>query len=171
MECVKDVLRLLWKDRIMIEEIKGDVFKAKERVLIHGCNCFNTFGSGVARVVRELYPGAYEMDKISEKGDKKKLGHYTFWTGKHHHYDQVITVINLYTQYGYGSMFNRRVQLEYDALREGLETIEFVYRGASFAMPRIGAGLAKGDWAKIKNIIEDVFIGYKKNELVRIYYL
>jgi hypothetical protein len=38
-------------------------------------------------------------------------------------------------------------------------------------MPRIGAGLARGDWATIKKIIEDVFIGYKKNELVRIYYL
>jgi O-acetyl-ADP-ribose deacetylase (regulator of RNase III) len=155
----------------LIEEIQGDVFKAKEKVLIHGCNCFNTFGSGVAKIVKELYPGAYEADQETEKGDTQKLGSYTVWSGKHYYYDQDIIVINSYSQYGYGSLFNKQVQLQYDKLRESLEQIEFVYRGASFAMPRIGAGLARGDWATIKEIIEEVFTGYKKNELVRIYYL
>jgi len=155
----------------MIEEIKGDVFKAKEKVLIHGCNCFNTFGSGVAKIVKELYPGAHKADQETEKGDTQKLGSYTVWSGKHCYYDQDIIVINSYSQYGYGSLFNKQVQLQYDKLRESLEQIEFVYRGASFAMPRIGAGLARGDWATIKKIIEEVFTGYKKNELVRIYYL
>ena len=155
----------------MIEEIQGDVFNAKEDVLIHGCNCYNTFGAGVAKRVKELYPGAWEADNDTKKGDTEKLGSHTHWNGKHYYYDQTIIVVNSYSQYGYGSMFNQRVQLQYDKLRESLEEIEFVYRGASFAMPRIGAGLARGDWATIKEIIEDVFTGYKKNELVRTYYL
>jgi O-acetyl-ADP-ribose deacetylase (regulator of RNase III) len=155
----------------MIEEIQGDVFMAKEQVLIHGCNCFNTFGSGVAKKVKELYPGAWEADKNTTKGDEEKLGSFTVWNGKHYYYNQNITIINSYSQYGYGSMFNRQVQLQYDKLHDSLKAIEFVYRGASFAMPKIGAGLARGDWAKIKDIIKVVFTGYKSNELVRIYYL
>ena len=115
----------------MIEEIQGDVFKAKEQILIHGCNCFNTFGSGVAKRVKQLYPGAHAIDQETTKGDKEKFGSYTFWNGRHYYYDQDITVINSYSQYGYGSMFNRQVQLDYDKLRESLEAIEFVYRGAS----------------------------------------
>jgi len=152
----------------MIEEIQGDVFKAKEQILIHGCNCKNNMGSGVAKTIREIYPGAWKVDQETLWGDKNKLGHYTFWSGKHYYYDQDITVINLYSQYDYG---HRKIYADYDAIREGLDAIEFVFRGASFAMPRIGAGLARGDWATIKGIIEDVFTGYKKNELVRIYYL
>ena len=152
----------------MIEEIKGDVFRAPEQILIHGCNCFCQWGAGVAKTMRELYPGAWQMDQMSVSGDKTKMGHYTFWTGKHHYYNQNVTVINLYSQYEYG---HAKVYADYDAIRNGLETIEFVYRGATFAMPRIGAGLARGDWKKIRSIIDNIFIGYKKNKLVRIYYI
>jgi len=152
----------------MIEEIKGNVFKAKEDILIHGCNCHNAMGSGVAKMVRELYPGAWLVDQKTLWGDKSKLGDYSFWNGKHYYYDQNITVINLYSQYKYG---HTEVYADYNAIRKGLETVEFVYRGSTFAMPRIGAGLARGDWATIKKIIEEAFTGYKKNELVRIYYI
>lgn len=152
----------------MIEEIQGDVFKAKEQIFIHGCNCHNAMGSGVAKTVRAIYPEVWRVDQKTLWGDKNKLGSYTLWGGKHYYYDQDITVINLYSQYKYG---HTEVYADYDAIRKGLETIEFVYRGASFAMPRIGAGLARGDWATIKKIIEEVFTGYKKNESVRIYYL
>lgn len=152
----------------MIEEIQGDVFKSKEKVLIHGCNCFCNWGAGVAKRMRELYPQAYEMDLISQRGDKNKLGHFTWWTGVHHYYDQQIVVVNLYSQYMYG---RDKVHADYKAIQEGLEEIEFVWRGSTFAMPKIGAGLAGGDWNKIKDIITDVFIGYKKNEIVKVYYL
>lgn len=152
----------------MIEEIKGDVFKAKESVLIHGCNCFCTMGAGIAKRIKELYPKVYEADQMTKKGDKNKLGTFNFWIGKHYYYDQRITVINLYSQYEYGS---KGLYADYDAIRKGLESIEFAFRGLSFAMPKIGAGLAGGKWATIKKIIEDSFIGYKKNEVVRIYYL
>lgn len=152
----------------MIEEIQGDVFKAKEQVLIHGCNCHNAMGAGIAKKIREIYTGAWLVDQKTLWGDKNKLGTYSFWSGQHFCYNQNITVINLYSQYKYG---HTEVYADYEAIRKGLETLEFVYRGASFAMPRIGAGLAGGDWATIKKIIKDVFTGYKKNEKIRIYYL
>ena len=151
----------------MIEEIKGDVFLAKEDILIHGANCFHKMGAGVARSVKRFYPGAYEADKLTQWGCRKKLGDFSFYSGKHFYYpDQNIIVINLYTQYEYGT---DKQNLDYTALKEGLEKVEFVFRGHSFAMPKIGAGLGGGDWATIKKIIEETFTGYKKNELVRIY--
>jgi O-acetyl-ADP-ribose deacetylase (regulator of RNase III) len=152
----------------MLEEIQGDVFKAKEQILIHGCNCHNAMGSGVAKTIRKIYPGAWLEDQKTLWGDKNKLGTFTSWSGKHYYYDQDITVINLYSQYKYG---HTEVYADYKAILDGLKQVEFVYRGASFAMPRIGAGLARGDWAKIKDIIKVVFTGYKANEIVRIYYL
>ena len=156
----------------MIEEIQGDVFKAKEQVLIHGCNCFCTWGKGVAKTMLRLYPKAFEQDFLTRRGSKDKLGTYSAWRGKHYYYDQDVTVINLYSQWDLWSRHDPKdVYADYDAIREGLKQVEFVYRGASFAMPRIGAGLAHGDWATIKKIIDEVFTGYKKNELVRIYFI
>ena len=147
----------------MIEEIKGDVFKAKEDIIIHGCNCYCTWGAGVAKTMLKLYPHAFEKDSLTNRGDKNKLGDFSYWQGKHYYYDQNITVVNLYSQYKYG---HTEIYADYDAIKEVLETVEYVFRGYSIAMPKIGAGLAGGDWATIKKIIEDVF---NKNELVRIY--
>jgi O-acetyl-ADP-ribose deacetylase (regulator of RNase III) len=156
------------RNKNMIEEIQGDVFKAKETVLIHGCNCHKAMGAGVAKIIRELYPEAWLVDQQTLWGDKNKLGTYTSWTGKHYYYDQDITVVNLYSQYKYG---HKEVYADYDAIRNGLEAVEFVFRSCSFAMPRIGTGLAGGDWATIKKIIEECFTGHRKNETVKIYYL
>jgi len=155
----------------MIEEIKGDLFQATEDIIVHGCNCFNTMGSGVAKTVKKLYPGAWEADQRTVKGNADKLGTFTFWVGSQFYTQAPLVVVNLYTQYGYGSMFNRTEQIEYDALRVGLEELEFVFRGRTFAMPKIGAGLGGGDWDKSRNIIEESFTGHGKNELVRIYSL
>ena len=46
-------------------------------VVIHGCNCFNTTGAGVAKQIKLQYPEAYQADKLTIKGDKGKLGSYT----------------------------------------------------------------------------------------------
>jgi len=148
----------------MIQLIKDDLFKAKEDVLIHSCNCFCTWGAGVAKTMKKLYPEAWNIDDLTKKGDKGKLGTFTFWYGKHHYYDQDIIVINLYSQYKYG---HGGVYTDYDAIRTGLEAAEFVFRSKSFAMPKIGCGLAGGDWDVVSKIIESVFV---KNN-ARVYYL
>ena len=150
----------------MIEEIQGDVFKAKEDILIHGCNCFNTMGSGVAKIVKALYLGAWIHDQNTLRGDKTKLGDYTYWFGPHYYHDQNITVINLYSQYRYGRSGD--VYANYDAIAKGLMTIKDDFPNKSIAMPRIGAGLAGGDWETIKLIIRLVF---DEDSIVKIYYL
>lgn len=149
----------------MIKEIQGDVFKAKEDLLIHGCNCFRAMGAGIAKGIRELYHGAWFEDQKSLWGDKIKLGNYTFWTGQHYYYPQNITVINIYTQYKYG---HTEVYADYNAITNGLLQVKDNFPNKSIAMPRIGAGLARGDWNVIFRIINDVFTDDRD---VKIYYL
>ena len=146
--------------------IKDDLFRTKEDILIHGCNCFNQWGAGVARNMRGMYPEAWKKDQQTLWGNKNKLGSFTFWSGKHYYYDQDIIVINLYSQYKYG---HTEVYADYDAIRKGLTAIEFTFRGKTFAMPKIGCGLAHGDWEIVSRIIEEVFKDYE--DKVKVYYL
>lgn len=119
-------------------------------VMIHGCNCFNTMNSGVAKDVKENFPKAWLMDQATIKGDKKKLGHYSHhaYTDRHNG----LTVINAYTQYKYG----RGLMADYDAIDEVFTKIGIIYEGSDLHLiyPRVGAGLAGGEWSIIKDIID-----------------
>jgi O-acetyl-ADP-ribose deacetylase (regulator of RNase III) len=133
----------------------GDVFRAKEDVFVHGCNCWNVMGAGVALEVVKRYPAAYyDGDLMTVRGDENKLGTYTKWEGKHFLYDQPITVVNAYTQF----YPNPDIKpLDYDALETVMVTINAHFYDKSICMPRIGAGLAGGDWNRILEILEEVF--------------
>ncbi len=152
----------------MITEIEGDVFYSKDNILIHGCNCYGVMGAGVARIVRKFYPLAFVEDKKTGKGDSSKLGRYTHSKQKHHYYpEQDIIVINAYTQYGYSwNSYNSQV-VDYHAIRTVMTSIEKDFPEKSISMPRIGAGLAGGNWKIISDIINDVF----KEHNITVFYL
>ena len=152
----------------MITELKGDVFKSKDDILIHGCNCYCVMGAGVARIVRKAYPSAYAVDKKTGVGDPSKMGKYTYSKQKHYCYpEQDIIVINAYTQYGYSWTSYKESVVDYDAIRTVMTSIKKDFPRKSISMPRIGAGLAGGDWKIISDIINDVF----KKRKVTVYYL
>jgi len=72
-----------------------------------------------------------------------------------------LAVINLVGQDGVASSDNRH-PIRYDAIRDGFAKIEaqFLYPSTSAALhlPRIGAGLAGGEWSKIEEIINDEIV-------------
>lgn len=144
----------------MIEYIKGDVLNSGEAVVIHGCNCFNTMGSGVARQVLEEYREAAIVDAETVPGDVSKMGTYTTAVGKNG-----TRIINAYTQYHYS---RQKVNVDCVALECVMMLIcnDFPDQKV-FAMPKIGAGLAGGDW----NIIEEILIrvSNKWNRTFRVY--
>lgn len=149
----------------MIKYVNGDLFRAKEEILIHGCNCFNTMGAGVARMVKTYYPEAAIVDLETEYGSKEKLGSYTCTDAIPHYYrGQSIVIVNAYTQYSLGG---NRVNVDYDAVRKVMEEIKEDFKGYTKCMPKIGAGLAGGDWNKIERIINEV-IG---SEEIVVYYI
>jgi hypothetical protein len=51
------------------------------------------------------------------------------------------------------------MDLEYDALKSALIQMKEKFSGKRFGMPKIGSGLAGGDWEVIEKIISEVFAG------------
>lgn len=135
-----------------IKYVKGDLIRDAEQfdIIGHGCNCYLSFGAGIAKDVKIKYSKAYEEDLKTQYGDKGKLGNYTKYdTGK-------VVVLNLYTQFRYG---NSEINADYDAIRSCMKSIKEDYSGKKIGLPLIGAGLAQGDWGLISKIIEDELQG------------
>tara|TARA_Y100001937_G_C6925528_1_gene243701 strand:+ start:153 stop:596 length:444 start_codon:yes stop_codon:yes gene_type:complete len=115
-------------------------------VIIHGCNCFNVMGAGIAKQIKTSFPEAYQADLETKKGDDKKLGTYTSANVNN------LTIVNAYTQYNYG-LGQRNV--DYNAVRKIFRQIKHNFRDKRIAYPKIGAGLGGGNWKTIKSIIEE----------------
>lgn len=155
-------------------EIQGDLLGSDCNIIAHGCNCFNTMGSGVARAIRAKHPEVYDIDSKTTRGDAKKLGKYSYSpiydrNGSPNYSDpnKLWFVLNLYTQYNFGTEVR---QLDYEALAnclEALKTFCAKYPTAKVGLPRIGCGLAGGDWSVVKAFIEATF----PDKDIYVYYL
>jgi len=135
-----------------IKYIKGDLIRDAERdfdVIGHGCNCYCTFGAGIALGVKKSYPDAYAVDKASAFADKGKLGTYTEWSNDN------ITIINMYTQWDYK---NSGRSADYDAIRSCMKAMKSEFSGKKIGLPLVGAGLAGGDFDIIEKIIKEELI-------------
>ena len=126
-------------------------------IIIHGCNCFNTMKSGIAKEIAERIPQAVYADGQTIKGDKNKLG---TWTSTY--YGEKFMVVNAYTQYNYGRNPDPNViYFDYNAFDKFLVNYrEFLFDTDVVGFPKIGAGLAKGDWDRISEMIDKRFTGY-----------
>jgi len=151
----------------MIKEIKGDLLKLAKAgefdMIIHGCNCFCKMGSGIAKQIKEQFPKAYEVDQETKEGDINKLGTYTLAQVTPYGHPMLF-IVNAYTQYRYGT---DKVQVDYEALTLVMRKINHDNSGIRIGLPLIGAGLAGGDWNRIKKIIETEFT---KNKVTIVHY-
>lgn len=135
-------------------ETKGDLIEMANEghfdVIVHGCNCFCKMGSGIAPQIKHAFPDAWRADNSTKTGDIMKLGCYT---EAHLEVNDRgwLSIINAYTQYGHDATTK---PLDYEALTLSLRKINKNYRGKTIGLPKIGAGLAGGDWDRIKKIIE-----------------
>lgn len=136
---------LFYRCIMITTEIKGDlvqIFGAGENI-IHGCNCFHMMSAGVAGALATKYPFILDADKAHHKRCANVLGQYSeAWMG-----DNVC--INMYTQYNGGK------DLSYQAVYDGFKSLNDYWAGSGerFFLPKIGAGIAGGDWEAIKVII------------------
>lgn len=121
-------------------------------VLVHGCNCFHKMESGVAKVLKNQWPIIAEMDKtMTAYGDKEKLGSILAVE-----ISPQLTIINAYTQYEYGT---DTPKIDYAAFEKAMNLVydNFSAPWFTIAMPKIGAGLAGGDWNILEGILKKVF--------------
>lgn len=128
-----------------IEYVKGDLFSTDIKHIAHGCNSKSVMGSGVAKIVKDQFPEAYNEYMIRDL----RLGEIIVVEsgGK--------VIINAVTQKNYGRDGSRYVS--YDAVASCMEAINehfMTMPNGRVAMPQIGAGLGGGDWKVIEAIIE-----------------
>lgn len=139
---------------MQIEYRKGDLLQTEVKHLIHGCNSKGVMGSGVAKVLREKYPRAYQDYNDSYNSYGLELG--TIIVSVQ---DDGKVIHNAITQQDYGRR-DDRVYVSYWAIAEVFRKIN-QWGIKEIAMPKIGAGLANGDWNVISAIIENTLIDTK----------
>lgn len=157
----------------MIKYTIGDVIDAfkyhnKPAILIHGCNCFNTMGAGIARQIRKKFPKAYQADQETMCGDLGKLGTFSKYGYKDRN-GNLKFIINAYTQYQFKKIHpynNTDILFDYDAFSHVLKLINTQFPDYDIFMPKIGCGLAGGDW----NIVSEI-INKNLNRPVNVYIL
>lgn len=110
-------------------------------VFAHGCNCHVAMASGIAGEFVRAFPDLVETDK------EYNFKYYAFMLGRYsEHKEGTVTILNLYTQ------FNPGRDCRYDAIRSAFAMVEKSgFRNV--IIPRIGAGIAGGDWNVIEAII------------------
>ena len=137
-----------------MKTIEGDLIElakdGKFDVIIHGCNCMNTMDAGIAEQIKYQFPSAYEADLKTKKADKTKLGTCSYAIENINGRD--FYIINAYTQY---DCEGEETLIDYNALRSCMKWVKQNYSGKRIGIPKIGTGLAQGDWAIISNIISE----------------
>jgi O-acetyl-ADP-ribose deacetylase (regulator of RNase III) len=166
-------------------EVDGDLIKLAQRAhfdaIAHGCNCFCQMGAGIAPQMAkafscndpEKYPGE-STDFPDRRGDMTKLGNiesYAWYVFGEDGERRRLEVINAYTQYKYGRNHadGDASPVNYAAIEMCMKKINYRFKGKHIGLPKIGAGLAGGDWNIIKKIIQTelkdcsvTIVNYKK---------
>ncbi|MCW8139563.1 MAG: macro domain-containing protein [Planctomycetota bacterium] len=133
--------------------VRGDIIKLALAgafdVIVHGCNCMCTMGAGIAKGIKATFPEAHAADCATPKGAKEKLG--TISTARVQRDGLLLHVVNGYTQLHWRG---KKPLADYDAIRSVMREVGRRFEGQRIGYPRIGAGLAGGDWEKIAPIID-----------------
>lgn len=158
-----------------VNEIEGDLIKLAKTgyfdVITHGCNCFCSMGAGIAVPMANTFRcDKFELENPHYRGDIQKLGNIDYQTfvlgknamwniedAKNSENEPELTVVNSYSQYGFGGKFGSSsdgIPFNYSAFTMCMAKINGVFKGKHIGLPQIGAGLAGGDWDRIKGIIE-----------------
>lgn len=142
----------------MIKEyIKGSILDAPQKYIAHGCNAQNKMGSGVAKVLFEEYTEVKEvyhnfckerLSKYSRKSDL--LGDVCVVELKNQKHK---CVFNCFTQEYYG--YSGYKFVNYDAIYNCFKELSRRLYKKEIAIPKIGCGLAGGNWEIVSRIIDD----------------
>lgn len=133
---------------------------AKLVIIAHICNNVDKFGAGFAKQVALKYPLAKETYHLASQ----ELGNISLVKVEEYKF-----ICNMIAQDGVGK---NKKPIRYDALKECLMKLKNICKKKDIyiVMPKIGTGLAGGDWEIISEIIEEtlspipVIICLKENQ-------
>jgi O-acetyl-ADP-ribose deacetylase (regulator of RNase III) len=157
----------------MINYVKGDLISLAKQgnfdVIAHGCNCLSNMGAGLAPQMAKAFScDRFEMETYGP--DINKLGNIDYQTfvlgenaiwsledAKNNRNEPELIVVNAYTQYSYGRNHKDGVKIpfDYEAFTLCMRKMNKIFKHKRIGLPKIGAGLAGGDWKRIEKIIID----------------
>lgn len=147
------------RKRTKINYLKGDAttpFGKGNKIIVHICNDIGKWGKGfVLSISKRWSQPEREYKTAFSQTPTPSLGDVQFVVVSDN-----ITVANLIGQHGIkkkGRLSESRPPIRYKAVRRGLEKVAdyTLKNNASVHMPRIGCGLAGGEWTKIEAIINE----------------
>lgn len=142
----------------------GDLIKnvTSNAIIIHGCNSRGSMGAGIAKQIKEVYPNAYLKYREAYARGELILGNVSFWHTSAETKDMLF-ILNAVTQKDYHryNASKNTVYADYDAIRECFVKAKrlSVKMNKEIHYPKIGSGLANGNWNIINNIICEVLDG------------
>lgn len=128
------------------------------KVIVHVCNDIGAWGAGFVKALSKRWPEPerqYRGWYQSCKPASMPLGAWEpVWV------NSGLCVINLIGQEGIRTSKEGIPPVRYGAIRRGLMSIGdwAMRKGVSIHMPRIGCGLAGGEWSEIEPIINGTLI-------------
>lgn len=138
-------------------------------VIVQNLNAQGAIGGGFSGAVTEKWPKVEEMylDFIDNTNLKERLGAVIYsWV-----VEKEIVVASIIAQYKGFKVAPNEILINYDELKKGfsdiIDIMSFIDKPYTIHMPRIGCGIAGGDWNIIEKIIEETFI---KNDIDVIVY-
>ena len=144
----------VWNRRMPLNYVEGDAtcpMGDGPKILVHVCNDVGRWGKGFVlglsrrwKSPEQAFKAAFAAEANSMLGDVQFV--------------QVaddLTVANLIGQRSIAGRHTKTPPVRYDAIRDGLDkvAVRACALGASVHMPRIGCGLAGGEWARVEPLI------------------
>lgn len=146
-------------------ELEGDLITMTQTgefdLIAHGTNCFNNPNSGLApQMEKHFNVDKFRLASIEFAGDINKLGQIDFESVDREsgrildnaNIPDSLIVVNAYTQFKGGS------NLDYDALVLCLKKLNYTFAGLHIGLPKIGCGVAGGDWDKVRHLIKKYLV-------------
>jgi len=138
--------------KLINDDILSNINPDIVTVVLHGANCQNIMGAGIARYLRDKFPAIYIEDCKTKKGDINKLGKFSFAR-----IDKSLFIFNLYTQFN----INKERDVDYEAVYNSLLKIKkmtdkHMSKGLKIEIrsPQIGCGLAGGEWSIVEKMFD-----------------
>lgn len=151
-----------------IEYVYGDATEPKGdglKIVVHCCNSIGLWGAGFVialskknTVPEKMYRAWYKEGSYSTE----RAGVVPFKLGmvQFSPFDKSTIVCNLIGQEGVG--FKNGPPIRYDSIRNGFKMMIELMKDDKFSvhMPRMGCGLAGGEWEKMEVIIKETLCDY-----------
>lgn len=139
----------------MINYVVGDatepIGESDVKIIAHVCNDQYRWGRGFVLSVSKKWPIA----RTHYLREKPKIGHVQYVFSFQKDFTKTMIIANMVAQRGIRSKQNT-IPLDYEMLDNCLNSLGCrarFYR-APVHMPRIGCGLAGGDWGRVEKLIE-----------------